>query len=322
MTSSSARVHEPPTLRLAEVAVEEAPSRRLPPRGRRSDLHDAHDRPLHASRPKVHGSRSTEDLGEGASVEELLAAAEHAHGAERAHLLERATVSQLGLARSMAMRYRDRGEPLDDLVQVANLALVMAVQRYRPDQGVPFAAFAVPTITGELRRHFRDRGWNVRPPRRLQELRARVQSATHDLSQELGHAPSIEQLAHRLGVDPEEVREAEKAAEGYHSLSLDAPTATGEGPQLADWLGADDEQFGYTVDALAVRPLLARLDERMRHILCLRYYRGCTQQQIADEIGVTQMQVSRLISQALARLRQSFDEDDAGPDPFLHAQPA
>jgi RNA polymerase sigma-B factor len=245
------------------------------------------------------------------SVEQLLARAEAARGAEREALLERATVSQLGLARSMAMRYRDRGEPLEDLVQVANLALVMAVQRYRPDQGVPFAAFAVPTITGELRRHFRDRGWNVRPPRRLQELRARMQNVTHDLSQELGHAPTTEQLAQRLGVEAEEVREAEKAAEGYHSLSLDAPATTADGPQLVDWLGEIDEQYGHTVDALAVRPLLARLDERMRHILCLRYYRGCTQQQIADEIGVTQMQVSRLISQALTRLRQDAFETAA-----------
>jgi RNA polymerase sigma-B factor len=251
------------------------------------------------------------------TVEQLLARAHQALGAERDSLLEQATVSQLGLARSMALRYRDRGEPLEDLVQVANLALVMAVRRYRPEQGVPFAAFAVPTITGELRRHFRDRGWNVRPPRRLQELRARMQNATHDLSQELGHTPTAEQLAERLGVDADEVREAEKAAEGYHSLSLDAPTSAAEGPQLADWLGADDEQYAHTVDALAVRPLLARLDERLRHILCLRYYRGCTQQQIADEIGVTQMQVSRLIAQALTRLRE-----DAYQQAYEHAKSA
>jgi RNA polymerase sigma-B factor len=244
-------------------------------------------------------------------VEGLLRRAAQAVGPERERLLERATVSQLGLARSMALRYRDRGEPLEDLVQVANLALVMAVRRYEPDHGVPFAAFAVPTITGELRRHFRDRGWNVRPPRRLQELRARLQTAKHDLSQEVGHAPTAEQLAERLGVDADEVREAEKAAEGYHSLSLDSPTVTGEGPSLSDWLGQDDGDYDHTVDALAVRPLLAGLDERLRHILCLRYYRGCTQQQIANEIGVTQMQVSRLISQALTRLRRDALESDA-----------
>jgi RNA polymerase sigma-B factor len=246
-------------------------------------------------------------------VEQLLARAHGAVGADRDRLMEQATVSQLGLARSMALRYRDRGEPLDDLVQVANLALVMAVQRYRPDEGVPFAAFAVPTITGELRRHFRDRGWNVRPPRRLQELRARVQTATADLGQELGRAPSSEQLAERLGVDVGEVQEAATAAEGYHSLSLDAPAGDGEGPQLVDWLGADEEAYEHTVEAMAVRPLLAGLDERTRHILCLRFFRGCTQQQIADEIGVTQMQVSRLISQALTRLRR-----DAAANEHLH----
>jgi RNA polymerase sigma-B factor len=243
-------------------------------------------------------------------VELLLAKAAQARGPERDRLTERATVSQLGLARSLALRYRDRGEPLEDLVQVANLALVMAVQRYRPEEGVPFAAFAVPTITGELRRHFRDRGWNVRPPRRLQELRARVQNMAHELSQELGRSPSSEQLAERLGVDVEEVREAAKAAEGYHSLSLDAPAATGDGSQLVDWLGEADEQYEHTAEVLAVRPLLAGLDERTRHILCLRFYRGCTQQQIADEIGVTQMLVSRLISQALARLRADAIENE------------
>jgi RNA polymerase sigma-B factor len=275
--------------------------------------HHAHEDAVHAS-----SAPNRDDEGEAASVEQLLAHAAEARGAERDRLMERATVSQLGLARSMAMRYRDRGEPLEDLVQVANLALVMAVQRYRPDQGVPFAAFAVPTITGELRRHFRDRGWNVRPPRRLQELRARMQNTAHDLAQELGRAPSSEQLAERLDVDVEEVREAAKAAEGYHSLSLDAPAATADGPQLVDWLGEDDEQYEHTVEALAVRPLLAGLDERTRHILCLRFYRGCTQQQIADEIGVTQMQVSRLISQALARLRQ----DAASNEQVQHARSA
>jgi RNA polymerase sigma-B factor len=278
------------------------------------DSHHAHDGADHAS------SVEDRDHEDAAGVEQLLARAAEARGAERDRLLERATVSQLGLARSMAMRYRDRGEPLEDLIQVANLALVMAVQRYRPDQGVPFAAFAVPTITGELRRHFRDRGWNVRPPRRLQELRARMQNTAHDLAQELGRAPSSEQLADRLDVDVEEVREAAKAAEGYHSLSLDAPAATADGQQLVDWLGEEDGQYEHTIEALAVRPLLAGLDERTRHILCLRYYRGCTQQQIADEIGVTQMQVSRLISQALTRLRQDVAMN--GHVPVPHARTA
>lgn len=325
MTSSRVRVHEPPTFRVAGggVAADATSLDRLSPRSGelRSAVHDAPDAPPHSSSiPDRDANRDGlgADDERGQSVETLLAHAAAASGPEREHLLEQATVSQLGLARSMALRYRDRGEPLEDLVQVANLALVMAVRRYRPDEGVPFAAFAVPTITGELRRHFRDRGWNVRPPRRLQELRARMQNATHDLTQELGHAPTSEQLAKRLGVDAEEVREAEKAAEGYHSLSLDAPAAASDRPQLADWLGEDDGHYDHTVDALAVRPLLARLDERMRHILCLRYYRGCTQQQIANEIGVTQMQVSRLISQALTRLRQDAYDTAA----FEHAKSA
>lgn len=213
-------------------------------------------------------------------------------------------VAQLGLARSVARRYRDRGEPIEDLVQVANLALVMAVRRYRPGRGVSFVAFAVPTITGELRRYFRDRGWDIRPPRRIQELRSQVQAAMHDLAQELGRTPSTPELAERLNVDQGTIRETLAATQAYRSLSLDAPSADGSGrATLGDVVGAPDEVLEQVVEREAVRPLLARLGERDRHILALRFYRGCTQQEIADDIGVTQMQVSRLLSQTLRRLR-------------------
>jgi RNA polymerase sigma-B factor len=209
------------------------------------------------------------------------------------------------------MRYRDRGEPIEDLVQVANMALVMAVQRYQPDHGVSFAAFAVPTITGELRRYFRDRGWDVRPPRRIQELRGHVQSASQDLAQELGRAPTTVEVAARLNVDVREVLETLTATEGYHSLSLDSPAPDGAGTAtLADVVGGPDSTLDYVIDIEAVRPLLARLSKRDRHIVALRFFRGCTQQEIADEIGVTQMQVSRLLTQALTRLRAEADVTD------------
>ncbi len=243
-----------------------------------------------------------------ATVEQTLADAAGLPQRERQRVLDDVVVHQLGLARSIAMRYRDRGEPIEDLVQVANMALVMAAQRYRPDHGVSFAAFAVPTITGELRRYFRDRGWDVRPPRRIQELRGHVQSATQDLVHELGRTPTTGEVAERLGVDEREVRETLTATEGYHSLSLDAPAPDGTAT-LADVVGGPDGGLEQVADLEAIRPLLARLGQRDRHILALRFFRGCTQQEIADDIGVTQMQVSRLLTQALARLRAEAGEE-------------
>lgn len=242
------------------------------------------------------------------TVEQTLADAAGMAEHERQRVLDAVVVQQLGLARSIAMRYRDRGEPVEDLVQVASMALVMAVQRYRPDHGVSFAAFAVPTVTGELRRYFRDRGWDVRPPRRIQELRGHVQSATQDLVHELGRTPTTTEVAQRLGVDEREVRETLTATEGYHSLSLDAP-APGGTASLADVVGGPDDELEQVTDLEAVRPLLARLSPRDRHILALRFFRGCTQQEIADDIGVTQMQVSRLLTQALARLRAEATDE-------------
>lgn len=217
----------------------------------------------------------------------------------------------LSLARSLASRYRDRGEPLDDLVQVAYLGLVKAARNYVPGQGPGFTAYAVPTITGELRRHFRDHGWDVRPPRRLQELRARARAAEADLQNELGRPPTAAELAGRLEVDVSELAELRVASEGYDALSLDAPAP---GAAAGEW-SADEAPGGWTtedvhgvpvadlLDTATVRPLLDRLDDREMLILALRYHGGFTQQQIAERIGVTQMQVSRLITQLLARLR-------------------
>lgn len=245
------------------------------------------------------------------TVEQALARAWAAGPAQRQRQLDAVVLSQLGLARSIALRYRDRGEPAEDLMQVASMALVMAVQRYRPEHGVSFAAFAVPTVTGELRRHFRDRGWDVRPPRRVQELRGQVQAAAAELSQVLGRAPTHNEIAGRLDVDVHEVLETLTATQGYHSLSLDAPATDDSGAAtLADLRGGLDDSLERVSDLQAVRPMLARLGPRDRHILALRYFRGCTQQEIADDIGVTQMQVSRLLSQALTRLRQEVRAED------------
>lgn len=217
-------------------------------------------------------------------------------------MIDDVVISQLGLARSVAARYRDRGQPMDDLVQVANLALVLAAQRYRPGQGVSFAAYAVPTIAGELRRHFRDRSWDVRPPRRIQELRAHVQTTAQVLAQEHGRTATTNEVAERLGVEVGEVIETLTAVAGYRTVSLDAPDGMGT-TTLADAMGGPDPTLEQVVDIESVRPLLAQLGERDRRILGLRFFRGCTQQEIAEEIGVTQMQVSRLLTQALSRVR-------------------
>ncbi len=214
------------------------------------------------------------------------------------------------LARSLALRYRDRGEPLDDLVQVAYLGLVKASRSYRPELGATFEAYAVPTVTGELRRHFRDHGWDVRPPRRLQELRARLGPAREDLRQELAREPTSAELAARLEVTLADLDEVRRASDNYHALSLDAPPPGEDGrdwaSSVADLHGqavSDDGALDAVLDMTAVAPLLAELDPRDQLIIALRFYGGCTQQQIAERIGVTQMQVSRLLSQVLERLR-------------------
>jgi len=232
--------------------------------------------------------------------------------------VDRLVREHMSLARGIAVRYRDRGESLDDLVQVAYLGLVKAARNYRPGEGFNFAAYAVPTRTGELRRHFRDRGWDVRPPRRLQELRGRLREAEDTLSQELARRPTTEELAQRLQVDVHELDEARMASEGYNAVSLDAPPP---GTEASDWAGADsaadvhlaheadDSTLDGLLDEVAVRPLINQLSEREQLILALRFYGGCTQQQIADRIGVTQMQVSRLLSQVLRRLREAVLEE-------------
>lgn len=231
----------------------------------------------------------------------------------RQALVDQVVLDHLWLARTLAHRYRDRGESLDDLVQVACLGLVKAAAAYRSGLGHSFCAYAVPTVMGELRRHFRDKGWDVRPPRRLQELRSRIRRVEEELGQTLGRAATAQEVAAALKVPREEVDEARAAAVGYSSVSLDGPpTGSDEGLSWGDMLpdqsGPED---GDLLGSLAVGPLLSALPARDQRILALRYYGGWTQQQIAQDIGVTQMQVSRLLTQALARLRRSAGIDHA-----------
>ena len=256
-----------------------------------------------AERPSSAREQATEDLLERASA---------ASEPERSRLLDEVVVLNLPVAKALAARFRDRGEQLDDLVQVASLALVKAAQGYQPGKGRGFLPYAVPTITGELRRHFRDRQWGVRPPRRLQELRLSLGAAAAELTQRIGRSPTVAQLAEHLRVEQEEVIEALAAAQDYHLASLDAPMdGEADGTPLSATLGGDDGAIDRLVDHVSVAPLLASLPERDRRILSLRFFGGWTQSQIAADIGVTQMQVSRLLSRTLERLRVQLEDAEA-----------
>lgn len=212
------------------------------------------------------------------------------------------------LARRIAGRYAGRGEPLEDLVQVAMLGLVKAAQRFDPELGSEFPRYAVPTILGELRRHFRDACWAVRVPRGLQELTLRVQGSIDQLSRELGRSPTVAELADRLEVTEDEVLEALEAGSAYSATSLDAPAMKDEpdGPSIGERLG-DEEDLIEGVEAReAVRKVLAQLPARERRMLTLRFFGERTQREIADELHISQMHVSRLLTRTLTRLRDYF----------------
>jgi RNA polymerase sigma-B factor len=212
-------------------------------------------------------------------------------------------VANVPVATSIACRYRSRGETLEDLIQAAHLGLVKAVKGFDPERGTDFLSYAVPTISGEVKRHFRDQSWDIRPPRRIQELRAEVELSMATLTQALGRSPRPSDVAAAIGATEDDVIECIASGDLYHVHSLDAPTREGGDLVVGDALGELDPSLSQIDDVLSVRPLLDQLDERDRKILGLRYFQGWTQQQIADEIGVTQMQVSRLINRALGQIR-------------------
>ena len=219
-------------------------------------------------------------------------------------LRDRLVEQHLGLAHQLARRYGNRGETQDDLVQVASVALIHAVDRFDPSRGFEFSTFATRTILGELKRHFRDKGWAVRAPRRIQELYLELSAATEELTQQLGHPPTIAQLASRTGATEDAVLEALEAGQGYRANSIDAPDRQ-EGT-IASRLGDIDAGFEGTEDHEVLVEAMATLPERERHIVRLRFVEGMTQSQIAAEIGVSQMHVSRLLAASLATLRKSF----------------
>jgi RNA polymerase sigma-B factor len=232
--------------------------------------------------------------------------------AVRDSLIERA----LPLAHQVARRYQRSSEPLEDIVQVARLGLVKAVERFDPDRGVAFSTYAVPTMLGEIKRYFRDTGWAVHMPRSLQERVFHVERAEKALYGRLGRAPTAEELAEAAQLSVEEALEAREAATAYDARSLDAP-APGEfddAPSYGDTLGREDGHFELVEERGAVRAALRVLPVRERRILHMRFIEDMTQAEIADRVGVSQMQVSRLLRRSLARLREVADGDPL-PEP-------
>jgi RNA polymerase sigma-B factor len=210
----------------------------------------------------------------------------------------------LPLARSIAKRYRKAEEPFDDLLQVASLGLLKAVDRFDPARGIAFSSFAVPTIVGELRRHFRDRCWSVRPPRELQERALEVDKYRTELTTRLGRSPSVRELGQALELDDEQVLEALQAQQGMRAASLDAPRSSREDNDatLADAHGSLDPELARAEHRATLARLFERLDEREQHVLRLRFEEDLTQEQIGARVGVSQMQVSRIIRGAVAKL--------------------
>jgi RNA polymerase sigma-B factor len=216
----------------------------------------------------------------------------------------------LPLVDHCARRFTNRGEPLEDLVQVGTIGLIKSVDRFDTDRGVEFSTYATPTIIGEIKRYFRDKGWAIRVPRRLQELRMSIGSVTGELSQQLGRSPTPGEIAERLGVTLEEVLEGIESSNAYSTLSLDAGDndEEGGGASMLESLGIDDEALAHVEIRESIKPLIEQLPPREKRILLLRFFRGMTQSQIAEEIGVSQMHVSRLLTRTLQQLRTSLSE--------------
>ncbi|MGH3768368.1 MAG: SigB/SigF/SigG family RNA polymerase sigma factor [Pseudonocardiaceae bacterium] len=217
----------------------------------------------------------------------------------------------LPVAEHIARRFGGRGEPIDDLVQVATVGLINAIDRFEPDRGSDFFSFAVPTITGEVRRYFRDHGWSTRVPRRLKDLHIAIRGTLAELSQQLERAPRPSEIADRLGIPVSEVIEGLQAGEAYRSSSLDEMLGAGDGKAtLGEFIGDLDNDLALIDDRETLRPLLAELGPREQRIIALRFFRQLTQTQIAEEIGISQMHVSRVLRQTLVLLQERMVDRD------------
>ena len=276
--------------------------------------HQAHVRRSHPATPASHAARAER-------TQELLRRAGRVRALERRLLLDEVVTTHLGVAAAIAARYRTRGIASDDLQQVACLALVKAARGYDPEMGSDFLSYAVPTIRGEIKRHFRDLGWMVRPPLRIQELQARITAFDAELSQSLGRSPRSSEVAAHLGERLDDVTEALATVGCFTPSSLDRPAGENGTMAVSDLLGSEDDARGAVEARAMLAPVVRRLAERDRRILLLRFFRGWTQQEIAEDIGVTQMQVSRLLTRIMADLRKELADPEPGPDDRDRARP-
>ena len=227
----------------------------------------------------------------------------------RAALRDKLVTDHLPVAENIARRYRNRGVPHQDLAQVAAVGLMHAIDRFDPERGADFMSFAVPTMVGEVRRHFRDASWLVHVPRPLKERHASIATAAADLTNELGRAPTPSELATRLGVPKQQVIESLLVAGAQRGASLDEPSHEDSTATIADRLGAEDEGLADAENRMALRPLLAALPERERTVIVLRFFHGMTQSEIAARLGISQMHVSRLLARTLSQLRRGLLSD-------------
>jgi RNA polymerase sigma-B factor len=252
-------------------------------------------------------SRTQDDYADVPDMFRLLhamAAESHEFAIHRETIVKRC----LPLADHIAFRYHRKGENLDDLVQIARVGLMHAVNRYNPDAGTSFLSYAVPTMLGEIRRHFRDNGWAMHVPRRLKDMHVQITRVTPRLTQSLGRAPTASDLAEELGAERQEVVECLVAGDAYSVRSIDSPIAGADDSSrsLADTIGQVDADMDHITDRESLRPLLAALAERERAVISMRFFEGMTQTQIAERIGVSQMQVSRILAKTLQQLREGM----------------
>ncbi len=224
---------------------------------------------------------------------------------------EKLVMSHMNLVRFLANKFKNRGEPLDDLVQVGYLGLLKAIDRFDPSRGLEFTTYATPTILGEIKRHFRDKGWSVRVPRRLQELSAKVNQATDKLTTELQRSPKIEEIADYLGASVDEVLEAMESSSAYSSVPLEGSSnpEADDAPSVIDRYATEDSALTFTDDRLVIEEALKSFSPREREVIELRFLQGMTQIEIAERLGISQVQVSRLLRRTLKKIQDKIDPD-------------
>lgn len=224
---------------------------------------------------------------------------------------EKLVMSHMNLVRFLANKFKNRGEPLDDLIQVGYLGLLKAIDRFDPSRGLEFTTYATPTIMGEIKRHFRDKGWSVRVPRRLQELSAKVNQATDVLTTELQRSPKIEEIAEYLDASVDEVLEAMESSSAYSSVPLEGTgnNDNDDAPSVLDRYATEDSALNYTDDRLIIQEALKGFSPREREVIDLRFLQGMTQIEIAEQLGISQVQVSRLLRRTLKKIQDKIDPE-------------